>query len=162
MGLSFAATVLIVFAAGLLASRLARRHGDRTTGLAGLIVFAAGALAMVAVASQPSYLTFTGALSIVLCGMGLINPLGTAITLQPFGRQAGSASALLGFLQMGSAAIGSALASAIPFSPSVSLAIVMTAASVGALAAFAPVYRDRPRREIQPSAIIEARVSNDA
>ncbi|HEV2510820.1 multidrug effflux MFS transporter [Bosea sp. (in: a-proteobacteria)] len=162
MGLSFAATVLIVFAAGLLAPRLARRHGDRTTGLAGLIIFAAGALAMVAVASQPSYLTFTGALSIVLFGMGLINPLGTAIALQPFGRQAGSASALLGFLQMGSAAIGSALASAIPFSPSVSLAIVMTAASVGALAAFAPVYRDRLRREFQPSAIIEARVSNDA
>jgi DHA1 family bicyclomycin/chloramphenicol resistance-like MFS transporter len=162
MGLSFAATVLIVFAAGLLAPRLARRHGDRTTGLAGLIIFAAGALAMVAVASQPSYLTFTGALSIVLFGMGLINPLGTAIALQPFGRQAGSASALLGFLQMGSAAIGSALASAMPFSPSVSLAIVMTGASVGALAVFSPVYRERPRREKQPSTIIEARVSNDA
>jgi DHA1 family bicyclomycin/chloramphenicol resistance-like MFS transporter len=162
MGLSFAATVLIVFAAGFLAPLLARRHGNRTTGLAGLIIFAAGSLAMVAVASQPSYLTFTGALSIVLFGMGLINPLGTAIALQPFGRQAGSASALLGFLQMGSAAVGSALASAIPFSPSVSLTIVMMAASVGTLAAFAPVYRDRPRREIQPSAIIEARGSNDA
>lgn len=162
MGLSFAATVLIVFAAGLLAPRLARRHSDRTTGLAGLIIFAAGSLAMVAVASQPTYATFTAALSIVLFGMGLINPLGTAIALQPFGRQAGSASALLGFLQMGSAAIGSTLASAMPFSPSASLAIVMTAASVVALAAFAPVYRDRPRREKQPSAIIQARSSNDA
>lgn len=162
MGLSFAATVLIVFAAGFLAPLLARRHGDRPTGLAGLIIFAAGALAMVAVASQPTFATFTVALSIVLFGMGLINPLGTAIALQPFGRQAGSASALLGFLQMASAAIGSTLASAIPFSPSVSLAIVMTAASVVALAAFAPVYCNRPRREKQPSTIIEARVSNDA
>lgn len=161
MGLSFAATVLIVFAAGLLAPRLARRHGDRTTGLAGLIIFAAGSLAMIAVASQPTYATFTAALSIVLFGMGLINPLGTAIALQPFGRQAGSASALLGFLQMGSAAIGSTLASAMPFSPAASLAIVMTAASVVALAAFAPVYRARSPREQRLSAIIEARVSND-
>ncbi len=91
-----------------------------------------------------------------------LDPLGTAIALQPFGRQAGSASALLGFLQMGSAAIVSTLASAMPFSPSVSLAVVMTAASVGARAAFAPVYRDRPPREAQSSAILEARVSDDA
>lgn len=162
MGLSFAATVLIVFAAGFLAPLLARRHGDRTTGFAGLIIFATGSLAMVAVASQPTYATFTAALSIVLFGMGLINPLGTAIALQPFGHQAGTASALLGFLQMGSAAIGSMLASAIPLSPSVSLAIVMMAASVVALTAFAPVHRNRPRHEKQPSTIIEARVSNDA
>lgn len=131
MGQSFAATVL-----RLMAPRPARRHGDRTGGFAELIIFATGSLAMVAVASQPTYATFTAAISIVLFGMGLISPLGTAIALQPFGRQAGSASALLGFLQMGSAAIGSTLASAMPFSPSASLAIVMTAASVVALAAF--------------------------
>lgn len=162
LGLSFAATVLIVFAAGLLAPRLARRHGDRTTGLAGLVAFAIGSLAMVAVAGQPTYLTFTAALSVVLFGMGLINPLGTAIALQPFGRQAGSASALLGFLQMSSAALGSTLASALPFSSSTSLAIVMTVASALALAAFAPVVRDRRGREAISSATTEPRVANDA
>ncbi len=117
LGLSFAATVLIVFAAGLLAPRLARRHGSHEVGLFGLIVFAGGSLVMIAVAWQPTFLTFTAAISIVLFGMGLINPLGTAIALQPFGRQAGSASALLGFLQMSSAAIGSTLASVLPFRP---------------------------------------------
>lgn len=162
LGLSFAATVLIVFAAGLLAPRLARRYSDRTVGLAGLIAFATGALAMVVVAAQPTYWSFTAALSIVLFGMGLINPLGTAIALQPFGRQAGSASALLGFLQMGSAAIGSTLASAMPFSPSVSLAIVMTTASTVALAAFAPVYRDRPGRPSTSSITREAEALTDA
>jgi len=155
LGLSFAATVLIVFAAGLLAPRLARRHGDRAIGLVGLIAFWAGSLAMVYVASQPTYATFTAAISIVLFGMGLINPLGTAIALQPFGRQAGSASALLGFLQMSSAALGSALASALPFSPSTSLAIVMTTASAVALAAFMPVFlhrsgRNAPALTVQP------------
>lgn len=162
LGLSFAATVLIVFAAGLLAPRLARRYGDRTVGFAGLIAFATGALAMVVVAAQPTYWTFTGALAIVLFGMGLINPRGTAIALQPFGRQAGSASALLGFLQMGSAAIGSTLASAMPFSPSISLAIVMMTASILALAAFAPVFRDRPGRSSPLSVTREAGAANDA
>ncbi len=150
LGLSFAATVLIVFAAGLAAPRLARRHGDRQVGLFGLIVFAGGSLAMIAVAWQPSYLTFTAAISIVLFGMGLINPLGTAIALQPFGRQAGSASALLGFLQMSSAALGSTVASVLPFPAATSLAIVMTVAALLALSAFAPAFRDRPER-VRPS-----------
>jgi DHA1 family bicyclomycin/chloramphenicol resistance-like MFS transporter len=52
----------------------------------------------------------------------LINPLGTAIALHPFGQQAGLASALLGFLQMGCAAIGALFASVLPLQPSVSAA----------------------------------------
>lgn len=162
LGLSFAATVLIVFAAGLLAPRLARRHGSHEVGLFGLIVFAGGSLAMIAVAWQPTYLTFTAAISIVLFGMGLINPLGTAIALQPFGRQAGSASALLGFLQMSSAAIGSTLASVLPFPAATSLAIVMTVAAVLALLAFALAFRDRPERVRPAPAISNAEVATDA
>ena len=52
-----------------------------------------------------------------------------AVALHPFGRQAGLASALLGFLQMGCAAIGASFASVLPFPPSVSLAVVLTTAS---------------------------------
>jgi DHA1 family bicyclomycin/chloramphenicol resistance-like MFS transporter len=162
LGLSFAATVLIVFAAGLLAPRLAGRHGSHEVGLFGLIVFAGGSLAMIAVAWQPTYLTFTAAISVVLFGMGLINPLGTAIALQPFGRQAGSASALLGFLQMSSAAIGSTVASVLPFPAATSLAIVMTAAALLALLAFALAFRDRPERVRQAPAVSNAEVATDA
>jgi DHA1 family bicyclomycin/chloramphenicol resistance-like MFS transporter len=50
-----------------------------------------------------------------LWGMGLANPLGTAITMGPFGHQAGLASALLGFLSMGSAAVTTWLASVLAF-----------------------------------------------
>lgn len=99
---------------------------------------------MFAFAAVPTFATFTLAISLYLFGMGLINPLGTAIALNPFGRQAGLASALLGFMQMGCAAIGASFASILPFSPSVSLAIVLTAGSVLALLVFLPVALRQP------------------
>ena len=42
LGLSFATTVLIVFAAGFLAPRLAHRWGQRTVGMIGLFIALAG------------------------------------------------------------------------------------------------------------------------
>lgn len=139
LGLSFAATVLVVFLAGFLAPRLAHRRGQHAIGMTGLCIALAGSVAMFAFAASPTFTTFTIAIALYLFGMGLINPLGTAIALSPFGRQAGLASALLGFLQMGCAAIGASFASALPFPPSVSLAVVLTAGSVLALLVFLPV-----------------------
>jgi len=139
LGLSFAATVLIVFVAGFLAPRLAHRRGQRTVSVVGLFIALAGGVAMFAFAATPAFTTFTMAIALYLFGMGLINPLGTAIALNPFGHQAGLASALLGFLQMGCAAIGASFASALPFSPSVSLAVVLTTGSALALLVFLPV-----------------------
>ena len=145
LGLSFAGTVLVVFLAGFLAPRLARRRGDRAVSMMGLLIALAGSVAMFAFAALPSFTTFTVAIALYLFGMGLINPLGTAIALHPFGRQAGLASSLLGFLQMSCAAIGASFASALPFPPSVSLAVVLTAASVLALLVFLPVFLGRNR-----------------
>lgn len=145
LGLSFAGTVLIVMAAGFLAPRLARRQGGHRVGLVGLFFALGGGLAMFGFASSPSFTTFTMAIALYLFGMGLINPLGSAIALQPFGRQAGSASSLLGFLQMSCAAIGASFASALPFSPPISLAIVLTMATVLAIAVFLPVFMRQSR-----------------
>jgi DHA1 family bicyclomycin/chloramphenicol resistance-like MFS transporter len=139
LGLSFASTVLIVFGAGLVAPRLAHRWGQRTVGMVGLSIALAGSLSLFAFAAAPSFMSFTVAIALYLLGMGLINPLGTAIALQPFGQQAGLASALLGFLQMGLAAVGASLASVLPIQPSVSLAIILTAGSLLALLVFLPV-----------------------
>ena len=147
LGLSFAATVLIVFLAGFLAPRLAHRAGPRAVSMIGLIIAFAGGIAMFAFAAMPTFVTFTMAIALYLFGMGLINPLGTAIALNPFGRQAGLASALLGFMQMGCAAIGASFASALPFPPSVSLAVVLTAGSALALLVFLPVVLRQPRSE---------------
>lgn len=54
-----------------------------------------------------------------LSAMGLFNAPGTAIAPYPFGRQAGSASTLLGFLQTGYA-IGATGTSTLAFKPSIS------------------------------------------
>jgi MFS transporter, DHA1 family, multidrug resistance protein len=139
LGLSFATTVLIVFAAGFLAPRLAHRWGQRTVGMIGLVIALAGSLFMFAFAAAPAFMPFIMAIALYLLGMGLINPLGTAIALHPFGRQAGLASALLGFLQMGCAAIGASIASVLPLQPFTSLAAILTAGSALALLAFLPV-----------------------
>ncbi len=148
LGLSFASTVLIVFVAGFLAPRLAHRRGQRTVSVIGLFIALAGGVAMFAFAAAPAFTTFTMAIALYLFGMGLINPLGTAIALNPFGHQAGLASALLGFLQMGCAAIGASLASVLPLQPSASLAAILTASSALALLAFLPVALRRPKAEM--------------
>jgi MFS transporter, DHA1 family, multidrug resistance protein len=150
LGLTFATTVLIVFAAGFLAPRLAHRWGQRTIGLIGLIVAVAGSLCLFAFAAAPAFIPFTISIALYLLGMGLINPLGTAIALHPFGRQAGLASALLGFLQMGCAAIGASFASLLPLQPSASLAVIMTTGSMLAILVFLPVAMRRPEADAEP------------
>ncbi|MHC6226115.1 multidrug effflux MFS transporter [Pseudomonas sp. X10] len=139
LGLFFAATVLVVFAAGMLAPRMAHRYGARSTATAGFGIALLGGLALVLSASHIGLLTFSMAITIFLFGMGLANPLGTAAALQPFGQQAGLASALLGFLQMGCAAAVIAVASALPVTPVASLGWVLTGASL--LAVFLMAYR---------------------
>jgi MFS transporter, DHA1 family, multidrug resistance protein len=148
LGLSFATTVLIVFAAGFLAPRLAHRWGQRTVGMIGLFIALAGSLILFAFAAAPTYMRFTATIALYLLGMGLINPLGTAIALHPFGRQAGLASALLGFLQMSCAAIGASIASVLPLPPFASLAVTLTAGSALALLVFLPVALRRPKAEM--------------
>jgi DHA1 family bicyclomycin/chloramphenicol resistance-like MFS transporter len=151
LGWSFATTVLIVFAAGFLAPRLAHRWGQRTVGMIGLFIAFAGGLFMFAFAAAPAFMIFTIAIALYLLGMGLINPLGTAIALHPFARQAGLASALLGFLQMSCAAIGASFASVLPLQPSASLAVILTTCSALAVLAFLPVAMRQPSAELGDS-----------
>lgn len=102
-GLFFATTVVIVFTAGLIAPRLASRFGQITAARIGLVVALAASVMLLLGPMDFKYFCF--ALSIFLLGMGLFNPLGTAIALHPVAKQAGAASALLGFMQMGCAAL---------------------------------------------------------
>jgi DHA1 family bicyclomycin/chloramphenicol resistance-like MFS transporter len=148
LGLSFATTVFIVFAGGFLAPRLAHRWGARTIAMIGLCIAVAGSLSMFGFAAAPAFVPFIMAIALYLLGMGLINPLGTAIALHPFGKQAGLASALLGFLQMGCAAVGSSFASVLPLQPSASLAVLLTTGSVLALLVFLPVALRQSRTEL--------------
>jgi DHA1 family bicyclomycin/chloramphenicol resistance-like MFS transporter len=145
LALYFAATVIVVFSAGFLAPRLSQRWGQRAIAMFGALVALSGSLLILVVAGAPGLSSITAGLILFLFGMGLTNPLGTAIALQPFGSQAGTASALLGFLQMSCAALGTSLATVLPLEPTVSLAAIMTAGSLLAVAAFFPVAFAHPK-----------------
>ena len=143
LGLFFAGTVLVVFAAGMLATRLGPRFGLDRSIRVGLSVAAAGSVAILLVSIfSPRFLPFLSAVSVFLLGMGIVNPLGTALALSPFGEKAGAASALLGFWQMMGAAIGVYLAASVSPKAMFALGIVMTTASL--LAAMLFAMRTKP------------------
>jgi DHA1 family bicyclomycin/chloramphenicol resistance-like MFS transporter len=134
LGLFFAGTVLIVFAAGMLATKLAPRYGLDRSIRGGLWAAVTGSIAMLLVALySPTLLSYLGALSVFLLGMGIVNPLGTAQALSPFGDKAGAASALVGFWQMMTAAIGVWLAATISHEALFALGVVLTVFSLAAV-----------------------------
>ena len=138
LGLFFAGTVMIVFAAGMLATKLAPRYGLDRSIRGGLWIAATGSIAILLVALySPTFLPFLGAMCVFLLGMGIVNPLGTAQALSPFGDRAGAASALVGFFQMMSAAIGVWLAATISHQAMFALGIVLTVFSLAAFALYA-------------------------
>ncbi|MDF0733039.1 multidrug effflux MFS transporter [Pseudomonas entomophila] len=136
LGVFFALTVLVVFAAGLLSPRLVHRFGVQRVMRAGAGLALAGSGLLMAWAGSLTLLTFSLAMTVFLFGMGLANPVGTAAALQPFANRAGLASALIGFLQMAMAAGASALALGLPYAASVSLAGVLALATGAALVLF--------------------------
>ena len=151
LGLFFAGTVMIVFGAGMLATKLAPRFGlDRSVQI-GLLLAATGSIAILLVSIfDARFLPFLGAMSVFLLGMGIVNPLGTAQALSPFGEKAGAASALLGFWQMMGAATGVWLAAAISHQAMFALGIVLTVASLLALLLY--TMRQKPASpQLDPS-----------
>jgi DHA1 family bicyclomycin/chloramphenicol resistance-like MFS transporter len=76
--------------------------------------------------------------------MGLVNPIGSAITLEPFSDRAGAASALLGFLQMGVAALGTALIGALAAPPAQTLGWVMLLGTMVSALIFWPLASGMP------------------
>ncbi|MEH2469446.1 DHA1 family bicyclomycin/chloramphenicol resistance-like MFS transporter [Nitrobacteraceae bacterium AZCC 2161] len=138
LGLFFAGSVVMVFGSGMLAARLAPRIGLDCAIRIGLWLACAGSLAVLAVAYfSGSVISFIGAVCVFLLGMGVVNPLGTAQTLSPFGTHAGAASALLGFWQMMGAALGVLLASTIAPQAMLALGLVLVLASLLALVLYA-------------------------
>ena len=134
LGLFFAGTVLVVFSAGMLATKLAPRFGLDRSIQAGLLVACVGGIAILLVALfDGRFLPFLAGSCVFLLGMGIVNPLGTAQALSPFGEKAGAASALLGFWQMMGAATGVWLAATISHEAMFALGVVLTVASLLAL-----------------------------
>lgn len=114
LGLFFAGTVFVVFGAGMAAPRLAIRIGHGRATVIGLVLATAGGvLLLLAHWVTPTIWSYLIPVLIFLTGFGMVSPLATATTLQPFGDRAGLASALLGFLQMAGASVGVVLTASI-------------------------------------------------
>jgi MFS transporter, DHA1 family, multidrug resistance protein len=141
LGLFFAATVFVVFGAGLLAPRLAHRWGQRSTATAGVAIALVGSAALLT--GAPGLTHFSIGLTTFLLGMGLVNPLATALALHPFAKEAGSASALLGFLQLGCAALAISIAGALDVPAYTSLGAVLTGSTALSLIVFLTSVRRR-------------------
>jgi DHA1 family bicyclomycin/chloramphenicol resistance-like MFS transporter len=138
LGLLFAGTVMIVFAAGMLATRLTPRFGLDRSITGGLLLAATGSIVILLVSIlTPTFLPFLAGMVVFLLGMGIVYPLGTALALAPFGEKAGAASALLGFWQMIMAAIGVWLAATVSHQAMFALGMVLTVASLAALGLYA-------------------------
>ena len=141
LSIFFGATVFVVFGSGLLAAPLGQRFGAAKVGMAGILMALASGLWLLLQAGDPAPAPFMAAVTLFLAGMGLVNPIATAIALEPFGDRAGVASALLGFLQMACAAIGTGLIGALPLSPAGAFAWITLVSVALATLAFARVLR---------------------
>jgi DHA1 family bicyclomycin/chloramphenicol resistance-like MFS transporter len=135
LGLLFAAVVFVVFAAGMLATRLSARLGLYRATVVGLAISVTGGatLLLASLVAKGSFLPFITTTAIFLLGLGIASPLSSAAALSPFGNKAGVAAALLGFAQMAGGALGTLLAAAISSDPALGLGIVVSLASPLAL-----------------------------
>jgi len=136
VGLFFAATVFVVFAAGQTAPRWTARWGAAKVLRLGAALAVAGGLSML-LSPAAGLAGFAVAGCVFLFGMGLVSPTGTALALTPFAAQAGQASALLGFLQMAAAALLTTLAATLPGARMDALAVVLAGGGLTALLASA-------------------------
>lgn len=127
LSLFYAGTVFVVFGAGMSAPKLAQRVGLPTVTRYGLMIAASGCIVMAVLAFSGfhGFASYLLPMIVFLFGMGMVNPIGTALTLSPFGEKAGSASALLGFLQMAVAALAIVATTALPVPAFAALAVVL-------------------------------------
>ena len=121
-----------------LPDRVSRRAGLASVTRHGLIIASTGCLilALLALTGFRGFVSYLLPMLVFLFGMGLANPIGTALTLSPFGERAGSASALLGFLQMAAAALAIVVATTLPMLPFLALSLVLAALTTAALLVF--------------------------
>ncbi|OSI28832.1 MULTISPECIES: multidrug effflux MFS transporter [Bradyrhizobium] len=130
LGLFFAGTVMIVFSAGIIATRIVPHLGlDRSICIGLALACVGGGMVLLFALFDGRFLPFLVGACVFLLGMGMVNPLCSAQALSPFGDRAGAASALLGFWQMLAAALGVSLAAVIASNPMIGLGLVLVLAS---------------------------------
>ena len=148
LGLSSAtySWVFAVNAAGLIGASqfnrwlLGRLSSERIVRLV-LVGQFLSALALVACAALGFRFAAFPLVWLFLFGHGLAYPNVSALAMAPFGRTAGSASALMGSLQMASGAVLAGLVGLLPVPPILAMAVGMLVAVAGGLGVLAMVDR---------------------
>jgi DHA1 family purine ribonucleoside efflux pump-like MFS transporter/DHA1 family bicyclomycin/chloramphenicol resistance-like MFS transporter len=126
---------------------IAPRLGDRRSVVLGLCFSAAGGLLILlsGFLIPPSFLSIMGPVAVATIGIALLTPSMVTAALAPFPHIAGSASAMMGFIQMGSGFAGGAAASVIG-SPLTGFGIIIPVMEFTAVASYIG-FRIVSRRE---------------
>lgn len=116
---------------------IAPRLGDRRSVMLGLCFSGAGGLLILlsVFLIPPSFLSIMGPVAVATVGIALLTPSMVTAALAPFPHIAGSASAMMGFIQMGSGFAGGAAASLIG-SPLTGFGIIIPVMEFTAVASY--------------------------
>jgi DHA1 family bicyclomycin/chloramphenicol resistance-like MFS transporter len=147
-GFCFAAVVVGYIAGTLTSGRLSTRLGiDRLIAIGSVVSFAGAALVLILALLNPARTGIPAAIAVVgpmmlfLAGVGLAMPNAIAGAIGPFPRAAGTASALLGFLQMAMAAIVGVLVGHFHDGSAVPMGVALVAVTAGILVSFFGLVR---------------------
>ena len=148
-GFCFAVIVVGFMLGSLLAGQLTLRLGiDRMIRI-GTAVAALGGLAMslCALAGVFTIAAVIGPFFVFMVGAGITLPNGLAGAIGPFPTLAGTASALLGFIQMSMAAATGIVVGQLTTETGVPMALAVCVSAVGSAAAFAWLVRREPEQD---------------
>lgn len=125
------------FVGALTVRQIIGRFGANALLPAGLCFIMAGSLGLAVFLNlmEPSFITVMGPVALYAYGASFIMPAMSTASLAPFPHIAGAASALAGFLQMGSGLVGGLMASLFS-DPVMALATVVPALGIITLAAY--------------------------
>lgn len=144
-GFCFAVVIAGYLCGNLTTVRLTQRFGLERMIRAGVIIALAGGavLAALALAHQQTIPAVIGPMAIIFLAAGLVLPNGTAAAIGPHGRIAGSASALLGFIQMALASFSGWLVGRLHNGTTLPMSLMIAAALILAAATYATLVGRR-------------------
>lgn len=150
-GLIFLTTVIGYMAGSALSARLASRLCSETVLLIGTAVAVGsnGSMLVAHLLAPASVLALVLPMTFFAVSMGLVLPHAMGIALRPFPHIAGTASSMLGFVQMGLSAVVSAGVGTLLQGSPLPLILSMLATATGAGALAIRVYRRRPPAEAE-------------
>ena len=145
-GLCFAAVVAGYIGGSLIAARISHKLGSAMMIRLGVLVCLSGGVIMLGLAAShvQTVAAVIAPVSLIFAGSGLLLPNCTALAIAPHARMAGTASALLGFIQMGLAACIGGAVGRFYDGTTLPMAAVIAASTLAAAILYEGVVNGRP------------------